>query len=222
MPDPLAGLHAIGETKASPTTYSILDRLKTIATSLASLVAGTVLAAGTARIGTVSGVLKEVRVVTVIDGGLGAYLAKDVVGNEDCCSTTATYMTFAAVTRANGTYGYIVGATLFNETENQAVQYDLHLFNAVPTGELRDNWPNTNPIKEDRAKYLGKIAFPSTIANGATVATTTQASPSTVGNLPMPFKTVTVDDIYGVLVTNTAYTPTAGDSIDITLIIEQY
>jgi|TARA_Y100000310_G_scaffold220623_1_gene222180 hypothetical protein len=169
----------------------------------------------------VVGTIKEISAEIVVDGGIGAYLAKDVVGNEDCCSASATYTTFPAVVRANAGYGRILGARLFNETENQAVQYDLHLFNAAPTGELRDNWPNTNPIKGDKTKYIGKIAFPSTEANGATVASTSIATTSTMGNLPIPFKCVTVDDIYAVLVTNTAYTQTAADDIRLTLIVEQ-
>lgn len=180
------------------------------------------LTAGTNRVGTVSGVLKEVRVSQDIDGSLGAYTAGDVVGADDCCTTLAITWQFD-VARATGGYGYIVGATLFNETENQAVQYDLLLFNATPTGELRDNAANDNPLKADSAKWIGRIEFPSSVAKGATVATTTQATPSTAGRLPMPFKCATGDTkIYGVLVTNTAYTQTATDTIEIGLIVEQY
>jgi len=180
------------------------------------------IAAGNNRIGTVSGVLKEVRTVKAIDASIGAYAVGDVV-NDDDCSTTATYWTFTEVARANGAAGYIVGAILVNETENQAVQYDLFLFNAAPTGELTDNSANTNPIVADRSKYIGKIEFPISVAKGATVMTVAQATPSTYGNLPLPFKCgAAVDDIYGVLVTNTIYTQTATDDIEIILLIEQY
>lgn len=181
------------------------------------------LPAGDNRIGTVSGVLKEVRVSQVIDGSLGAYTAGDVVGADDCCTTLAIVWTFD-VARVAGGYGYIVGASLVNETENQAVQYDLLLFNATPTGELRDNAANTNPLLGDRSKYLGLISFPFSVARGATVATYTQASPATPNsNLPMPFKCAAgVTTILGVLVTNTAYTQTATDDIEIALEIEQY
>ncbi len=173
-------------------------------------------------IGNVRGVLKEVRVSQVIDGSLGAYTAGDVVGADDCCTTLAVVWTFD-VARAAGGYGYIVGATLVNETENQVVQYDLLLFNATPTGEKRDNFPNDNPLVADRSKYLGCISFPSSVAKGATVETYTQASPSTYGNLPMPFKCgASVTSIYGILVTNTVYTQTATDDIEICLEIEQY
>lgn len=166
-------------------------------------------------------ILREVRTSGVIDASDGAYTAGDVVGTDNC-TTTSTYWTFTECTWKNGGKGYIVGATLTNETENQAVQYDLFLFNAAPTGETTDNAANTNPIKADRAKYLGKIEFPTSVAKGATVMTYTQASPSTTGNLPVAFQCgSTVDDLYGILVTNTAYTQTPTDDIEITLLIEE-
>lgn len=165
----------------------------------------------------------EIRVDKAIEAGLGAYAAGDVVGNESCCTTTATYWTFEDVAREDGGYFTIVGATLFNETENQAVQYDFHLLNAPPTGEVKDNAANTNPIKGDKLKYLDKIAFPSTSADGSTVASHIIVTPSTVGNIPMRHKCASSSRaIYGVLVTNTVYTQTAGDIIEITLQVEQH
>jgi len=182
-----------------------------------------VISAGTSRIGQVSGTLVEVRTAQVIDASLGAYAAGDVVGADDCCTTLAVTWDFA-VARVAGGYGYIVAAALINETENQAVQYDLLLFNATPTGELRDNAANTNPLKEDRSKYIGKIAFPYSVAKGATVATYTQATPSDPNSgLPMAFKCAAGSTtIKGVLVTNTVYTQTATDDIEIALLVEQY
>jgi len=169
-----------------------------------------------------AGTLKEVRVAQVIDGSLGAYAAGDVVGADDCCTTLAVVWEFDVVSN-NGGRGYITGALLINETENQAVQYDMILFNATPTGELRDNAANTNPVKADRSKWIGIIPFPTSIARGATVATTAQATPTTSGRLPMPFKCAATDTkIYGVLVTRTAYTQTPTDDIEITLLVEEY
>ena len=164
----------------------------------------------------------EVSVEQVIDASLGAYTAGDVVGADDCCVTLAVTWQFP-VARFPGGSGYITGAKLFNETENQAVQYDLLLFIKTPTGELRDNAANDNPLKGDIAKWVGRIEFPSSVAKGATVATTTQATPSTPGRLPMPFVCDEGTNIlYGVLVTNTAYTQTATDKIRITLQVEQF
>ncbi len=168
------------------------------------------------------GILKEVVVEQVIDGSLGAYAAGDVVGADDCCTTLAITWDFE-VARVPGGFVHIVGARLFNETENQAVQYDLLLFNAIPTGELRDNAANTNPVKGDRAKWLGTIEFPTSVAKGATVATTAEATPSTLGRLPKAIKCADGSKtIRCVLVTNTAYTQTAGDIIRIAFLLEQY
>ncbi len=177
---------------------------------------------GTSLIGFVGGVLKEVRVAQVIDGSLGAYAAGDVVGADDCCTTLALTWDFD-VARVAGGYFHIVGAILVNETENQAVQYDLLLFNAVPAGDLRDNAPNDNPLKADIGKFLGVIEFPTSVAKGTTVATYTEATPSTVGRLPKAIKCAAgTTTIRGVLVTNTAYTQTATDKIQITLLCEVY
>ncbi len=163
------------------------------------------------------GLVKEVRVSKAIDASEGAYAAGDVV-NDDDCSVTATYWTFAGMAAVIGGYAAITGATLINETENQAVLYELILFNAVPTGQLTDNSANTNPVKADRAKWIGTIKFPASVAEGATVATTTQASPSTTGGLPLFYKcTSSSTTLFGVLVTKTAYTQTATDDIEIAL-----
>jgi len=160
----------------------------------------------------------EVRVSQAIDASLGAYAAGDVVSADDCCTTLAIPWIFTGMAAVAGGYGYIGGAKLFNETENQAVQYSLILFNATPTGELRDNAANTNPIKGDMTKWIDDIDFPSSIARGATVATTTSASPSTVGRLPIFYKCAAGStSLYAVLVTRTAYTQTATDDIEITL-----
>lgn len=177
---------------------------------------------GMAKASSVPNVI-TIRTSKVIDASIGAYAIGDVV-NDDDCSTTATYWTFLKVARTNGGSGKIIGASIFNETENLAVGYDFFLFNAAPTGQLTDNSANTNPIKGDMAKFIGKIEFPTSVAKGATIATTSIASPSTsMGNLPLPFTcTATVDDIYGVLVTRSAYTQTATDDIEIALRIKQY
>jgi len=167
-------------------------------------------------------VLKEVRVVQSIDGSLGAYAAGDVVGADDCCTTLAVPWEFE-VAKANGGSGWIVGALLFNKTENQAVQYDLLLSKATPTGELRDNAANTNPLKADEPYQIGTLIFPISTARGATVATTSEITPYTSsGGVPRAFKCAPdTRKIYGVLVTRTVYTQTATDDITLTLLVIQ-
>ncbi len=161
--------------------------------------------------------MKPIRCVQVIDGSLGAYAAGDVVGEDDCCTNLAIPWEFDIVPAKGGQF-YIVGASLVNETEDQALQYDLLLFKKTPTGELRDNFPNTNPLKGDISNFIGVVEFQTSVAKGASVATYTEASPSTIGRLPKPIQcAVDSTKILGVLVTNTAYTQTAGDKIEIKL-----
>jgi len=201
---------------------SLLGRLRDIYTNISGLLTDIVLAARTARIGTVSGVLKEIRTSKVIDGGLGAYAANDVVSNEDCCATTAVCWTFTEVVRANGEHGYITGAIIDSESESVTPRLTLYLFNATPTSNLIDNAANTAPDCADILKYVGKIDFPALESLGTTDSTAI-ATPSTVGNLPLPFKCATADDnLYGILVTRDVFTQSAGDDIYITLPVEQY
>ncbi len=163
---------------------------------------------------------KTIPVSQVIDASLGAYTAGDVVGADDCCTTNAIAWIFDL--KEQGSTWEIFDVTLFNETENKAVQYDLICFDTIPTGELRDNAANNNPLKAERLTWLGDIPLPFSIARGATVATTTRASLSTSGGLPLEVKTLDTDTkIYIVLVTRTAYTQTATDDITITIKFRQ-
>ena len=178
------------------------------------------IAAGDNRIGRVSSTFKEVRVSKVIAAASG-YTAGDVVNDLTCCAAAAAWE--FDVARENGGYVTIWDCTLFNETENQAVQYDLFLYNAAPAGEKVDNVASNNPTPEDRAKYLYTIELPSSIARGATVATYTGASPSTLGGLPKTLKcAAATTKIYVVLVTRTAYTQTPTDDIEIVWQVEQH
>ena len=178
------------------------------------------IAAGDTRIGTVSGVMKEVRVTKAIIGG--ANTAGDVL-SEATTDTTGTAWTFSAVARANGGYGYIVGAKVVSESENVTPRLTLLLFNALPTGEKDDNAPNTSPVSADRAKFIGAIEFPALHSILTTSDSWSVATPSTVGNLPLPFKcAAAADDLFGILVSVDAFTQEAGDDIEVTLIVEQY
>ncbi len=120
-----------------------------------------------------------------------------------------------------GIVAVILGFFLFfNETENQAVRYELLLFTTAPTGALNDNAPNDNPLLGEIEEYRGRISFPQSRADGATVATTTLASPSTTGGLPLFYKCSSSDvALFGVLITLDAYTQTATDDIRIYLYI---
>ena len=189
-------------------------------TLLASTAAIGSLVAGTAKIGTVSGILYESRKAKAIAAS-AAYAANDVV-NDTTCTTTAVGWEFTTVVASNGAYGRIESATIFSETPNISPRLSLFLFNAEPTGVNEDKVTNTNPLPGDRTKYIGKIEFPALKARSATCASESSATPSTVGGVPFGFKCASATrSIYGILVTEDIFTQVATDDIEITMQIEQ-
>lgn len=181
------------------------------------------LIAGSARIGTVSGIIKQVRVSKVIDASIGAYAALDVV-NDDDCSTTATVWTFPGMARTNGETGAIVGAMVFNETEGVTPRLTLRLYTTSSlSSQLTDNSLSTQN-KADRLLFVRQIDFPAMESLCSTSdASTTESSPSTVGGLPLLYKCDDADTaLYGILLTRDAFTQTATDDITIVLLVEHF
>ncbi len=176
--------------------------------------------AGTNRIGTVSGVLKEVNVTKALEAAVG-YSANDVLSESDTPSA-GTAWTFSAIARANGASGYITKAQVISESESVIPRLTLFLFNATPTSELDDNAANTAPDSADLATYIGAIDFPALESLGTTDSHAL-SSPSTVGNLPLAFTCdAGADDLFGILVTRDAFTQTATDDMTVKLTAEQY
>ncbi len=173
------------------------------------------------RLGTVSGVYKEVRTTVALDASGGAYLANDVVGDDDTGSA-GTHWTFTACARADAAGGYITKAVIQSEVENVTPRLTLFLFHTAPTSELDDNAANTAPDDADLAKYVGKIDFPALESLGTTDSSAT-VTPGTTGGLALGFSCEAGnDDLYGILVTRDGVTLDAGQDMTITLGIEQY
>jgi len=160
----------------------------------------------------------EVRVVKNFDA-VGQYCAEDVMSDDICTTTSpAEYWIFGDMAKKNGGFGRIEEATLILDTEGQTPRIDLILFNAIPTGVLTDNLENTNPVKGDKAKWVGTIEFPATRSDNAAEASNTRVSPSTVGGLPLKYKcAVGSTTLYGITVTRDDVTLTANDDCAITL-----
>ncbi len=179
-----------------------------------------VIADGTNRIGTVSGVLKTVSVTKVCEAE-GAYSAADVISETDT-GGAGTAWTFAAIARENGASGYITGARVISETTALTPRLVLYLYTATPTCELDDNAPNTANIWADRANVVGQIDFPAMSENGP-AASATQASVSTAGGVPIPFTCAAgADDLIGVLATLDGFDQVDDKSIRVDLTVEQY
>lgn len=167
--------------------------------------------------------LKRVRTTVDIDTDwTGAIAAGDILSNDDCCTTIATYWTFSDVGFTNGGYVEIVYAKIITEVENVTPQYTLHLYNVAPTtGSFLSGAVNTHPRKEDYLNYLGRITFPQCEAEGANVASSSEVGPSTVGRIPKGIKCAAGNtDLYGVLeAAQVGYTHTDNDDITIDLYV---
>ncbi len=137
-------------------------------------------------------------------------------------ATTGVPWTFAAIAKVNNGTGYIVKAQALSETTALTPRLTMYLFNATPTCELRDHVANTALLHADIANYVGKIDFPA-MEDLGTGDSSTIATPSTYGNLPLAFQCATAaDDLIGVLVTRDAFVQVATKELRIILTVEQY
>ena len=79
---------------------------------------------------------------------------------------------------------------------------------------------NDNPLKADYLNYQGRISFPQCAALGSTIASHSEATPSTVGKLPKGVKCAAgTKDLFAILMTNVGYTHTDNDDITIDLYV---
>ena len=155
----------------------------------------------------------EVRKAKAIEGT--GHEAEDVL-NDTNCTTTAVAWEFTGMASANGGYGVIDFATIFNETENVEPRIKVVLFNAEPTGVKADLATNTNPEPEDRLLYVGTIEFPALDKVSTDIASVSYASPSTVGNLPLFYKCASGStSLFAIIVALDAFTHTATDDIEV-------
>lgn len=166
--------------------------------------------------------LKRVRTTMDIDTDwTGAIAAGDILSADDCCTTLGLYWTFSDVGFSDGGYVEIVYAKIITEVENVTPQYNLHLYDTIPTtGSFLSGAANTHPRKEDYLNYQGRITFPQCEAEGANVASSSEVGPSTVGRIPKGIKCAAGSTtLYGVLETTVGYTHTDNDDITIDLYV---
>lgn len=166
--------------------------------------------------------LVSVSVTKALDSSDGAYTAEDVLSES---KSAGTVWTFSTIAKVNGGTGYIVKAQAISETNNVTPRLTLYLFNATPTGAaVNDNVANTSVLHANISQYVGRIDFPAMEdLGGAGTDSTSIATPSTSGNLPLAFQCATAaDDLIGILVTRDAFTNTATNDMTIVLTVEQF
>lgn len=136
--------------------------------------------------------------VTKAVAAAGDYAAEDVLSESASAGT-------AWIFRGMGGSGYIVKAQVICETTGQTHRLTLYLFDTLPTSQLYDNIANTAVLHADKDNYIGRIDFPAMEDLGGDSEAI--ATPSTVGNLPLEFRTKgEVQALYGILVARDAFT----------------
>ena len=89
----------------------------------------------------------------------------------------------------------------------------LHLYRFPPACQLNDHATSTSPKAADLVNFIGSVDLPAMTSLGTGMSYTI-ATPSTYGNLYLPYDT---PKIYGVLHTLTAFTQTVGGDMTIFL-----
>lgn len=117
----------------------------------------------------------------------GAYVAEDVVSENTTAALGAKFWSFPGMAKRPGGQGYIVGGFITAETTAIASWFSLFLHTDEPTCAVGDGIPNTAFLLADRHIAVpGPIDFPACSDLGTGMSSTV-ATASTVGNLPIPF-----------------------------------
>lgn len=142
----------------------------------------------------------------------GNYDANDIL-SQSASNGVGLHWVFDAIAPTGGA-GFITKALITCSATGLLCRFRLHLFNAVPTGELDDNAAMSIVIA-DRAKWIGYLDFPAM----ANLGTMSAAMNDTVR---FKFDCASADDaLYGVLVTLDAETnEAAGMTVAITLSVD--
>jgi len=128
----------------------------------------------------------------------GNYDDEDVLSES---ASAGTAWNFDEISSLDGGVVYLEKAVITIETTDIIAALTLHLFNITPTGETNDRVANDNPNAADKEEYQGAIEWPAMDNNGGISTAVVVFDP------PMPLGLAKGDDsIFGVLVTNTAFT----------------
>jgi len=165
--------------------------------------------------------VKVVQVVKALEA-VGAYTATDVLSESDT-NTFGTSWEFEDIVRGDGDSGYIIAALVASQSESIVPRLTMFLFNKQPTSELDDNAFNTAPSETDvsRGIYVGRIDFPAMSSVGTTDSNAI-ATPSTSGNIPLPFKcAVGSRSLHGILATKDAFTQTPTENMTVIIVCDR-
>ena len=156
----------------------------------------------------------------VVDAIDGAYAAGDVVSNSNSGTTQPVTFDFDNIVVHPGRAGQIRGALIISESEAITPILRLYLFTvneSTLTTHIRDNVAAVCPNHADLAYLIGVIDFEAMRADGDD-----SWAPDAMTK-PLPFRCASgSSSIYGILVTKSAFTQTAGDDMTIKLFTERW
>lgn len=216
----------IGEVQASPTSNTVLARLKAIGDYLAGILSvkidqttdGTTnavvvksITAGETHIGSIGGHTFSVTgTLTRPNDTPGAYSAKDEINTS---TTTPTYITFSSVGRVNGGKGTLLAALKRTNNVSATSVLRLHLYNAAPT--VNNDHAQFAELWADRTKKICYVDFTAPVAEG----TGSDMAKSQSTGLNIPFACGAGKDLYGrVEVISAGSAPIASQVYDFTLL----
>lgn len=165
-------------------------------------------------IGVIGGSTKQIGVNFTRPANTTNYDAKDVVSNS---TSSPAVLTFTDAIRTNGNSGYVTQAMLITDRKTAVQEFRLHLFKTAPTA-INDADPFLL-LWTDKDRYLGSVDFPALSSEDPTNST---AAVAITQGLRLAIQgDPSVDNIYGILETLTAYSATSGQNFHIRLTVEQ-
>lgn len=169
------------------------------------------LAASENHIGEVGGRTVVVSASFTRPANTTAYAAKDVVSNS---TSSPVVITFSNVSRISGGSGYITKVRLMTDQSTNVAAFRLHLFNTSPTA-INDNDPFTL-LWANRSSRVGYVDFD----NMTTEGTGSDSATTLNKDIRLAFSASGSRDIFGILETNSVFTPASGQNFFIELTVE--
>jgi hypothetical protein len=200
----------MGEVQATPTTNTVLRRLK-------DLLTGIILAAGENHVGAVGGHTARVSATFTRPSDTTPYASGDLVANNTVASSV-TPMSFAIGRGALGKGGMIRRVRLRKSgTSTTNAQFRLHLYSSSPTqtgAGGAGTGDNAAWSTDGVSSYVG--AFDITVDKAFTDGAAGNGAPMVGSEVNF-----TADTYYGLLEARGAYTPANGETIEVLLEVIQ-
>lgn len=189
--------------------------IKTLAELVKDLKTLIVLAAGEAHVGQIGGTTTRIALDFTRPANTTAYTANDVVSSNAA-------LTLTNALRRNGSSGYITSLTVTTDNSTAMTPRLRVHFASTSTGVgtvLTDNSPvaNTYALLADQY-YLGYIDLPAMVSTGANTASYTRDITS---RLPIMGKAGEGAQIYCLIETLDAFTPSSGQKFTVSVGVEQ-